>query len=502
MSIKCQFSELTFPNDPIYAIAAGKYVAEIAKKIGFSAKDVRKIECGLNKAVIAIINYSFDPEERATLGLTCELIATGIQITLKDKGLPFGDTLTQHDVDSAVDDATANFRAHVIQLKKYVDEVSLHNLGHKGKEIVLVKHLTPKTITDYYAECELEPYDIPGTTSETSDDNETYTVRRMRVSEAVEVSKTVYRAYGYSYAREFMYFPEKIVALNESGQLQSAVVIVGDNTIAGHCALQYWEANPRVAEMVAGVVKPEFRSRGYFAKLAEFLMNEAAGKALLGIFVHTVSNHTYSQKTGHRAGLHDCAIRLGLVSPTTVFKGFSDTLHQKLSILIQFKYMSKPSSLTLHLPESHQNMVALIYQNLGASHCFSLNCKNGKAGPQSKFKIQMVTPLNFARITVEKYGKNIVAEIRAELKALCYKKIEAVNLYLNLFDPLTAVMTEEFEKMGFFFAGVMPGGLAVGDALILQYLNNVPIDYSQIKITSDIAQRMLAYIKNLDPNTG
>jgi serine/threonine-protein kinase RsbW len=502
MSIKCQFSELTFPNDPIYAIAAGKYVAEVANKIGFSAKDVQTIEHGLNKAVIAIIDYSFDPEERATLGLTCELIATGIQITLKDKGLPFGDTLMQHDVDAAVDDATAKFRAHVIQLRKYVDEVSLHNLGHKGKEIVLVKHLTSKTITDYYAECELEPYDIPGTTSETPDDNETYTVRRMRVSEAVEVSKTVYRAYGYSYAREFMYFPEKIVALNESGHLQSAVVIVGNNTIAGHCALQYWEANPRVAEMVAGVVKPEFRSRGYFAKLAEYLIREATNKALLGIFVHTVTNHPYSQKTGHRAGLQDCAIRLGLVPPTTIFKGFSDPLHQKLSIIIQFRYLNAPSRLVLNLPEGHQAIVAAIYRNLGVAPEFSANSPELSRDTRSEFKIQVVAPLSFARIAVEKYGENIVTEIRAELKALCYKKIEAVNLYLNLFDPLTAVMTEEFEKMGFFFAGVMPGGLAVGDALILQYLNNVPIDYSQIKITSHMAQQMIAYIKSLDPNTG
>jgi serine/threonine-protein kinase RsbW len=101
---------------------------------------------------------------------------------------------------------------------------------------------------------------------------------------------------------------------------------------------------------------------------------------------------------------------------------------------------------------------------------------------------------------VEKYGNKIVAEIKAELKELCYKKIEAVNLYLNLFDPLTAVMTEEFEKLGFFFAGVMPGGLAVGDALILQYLNNVPIDYSQINITSPIAQQLVAYIQSRDPN--
>jgi serine/threonine-protein kinase RsbW len=322
----------------------------------------------------------------------------------------------------------------------------------------------------------------------------------MKTSEAVEVSKTVYRAYGYSYAREFMYFPEKIIALNESGQLQSAVVIVAGDTIAGHCALQYWEENPGVAEMVAGVVKPEFRSRGYFARLTEFLMREAADKALLGIFVHTVTNHIYSQKTGHRAGLKDCAVRLGLVPPTTIFKGFTETLHQKLSIIIQFRYLDAPSQLSLYLPSDHREIVAAIYRNLGAIPDFPSDTAVSNPNPKSEYKIQVVAPLSFARIAVEKYGNKIVAEIKAELKELCYKKIEAVNLYLNLFDPLTAVMTEEFEKLGFFFAGVMPGGLAVGDALILQYLNNVPIDYSQINITSPIAQQLVAYIQSRDPN--
>jgi hypothetical protein len=72
-------------------------------------------------------------------------------------------------------------------------------------------------------------------------------------------------------------------------------------------------------------------------------------------------------------------------------------------------------------------------------------------------------------------------------------------LYLNLSDPQTAHHTEQFENIGFFFAGILPC-TKVGDALILQYLNNVPIDYEKIKTKSEKGSELLAYIKNLDPN--
>ncbi len=43
--------------------------------------------------------------------------------------------------------------------------------------------------------------------------------------------------------------------------------------VAGHCALYYWEDNPRIVEMVAGVVNPEFRSHGCLIKLTQYLNN-------------------------------------------------------------------------------------------------------------------------------------------------------------------------------------------------------------------------------------
>jgi serine/threonine-protein kinase RsbW len=500
MSIKCRFSKLIIPNDVLHAKATGKYIAEIAKEFGFDDRDIQAIDTGVNDATRAIIDYSFEPGEQTNLEVSCELIATGLKVTIKDKGLPWGETLPESGENADATDGTSKFGQQVFQLQMYMDEVSLHNRGHQGKEIVLIKHLSSKTITDYYAECELEPYELSRPENNTDAEVHQYVVRQMKPSEAVEVSKTVYKAYGYSYAREYMYFPEKINALNESGEIHSAVVVTGDNRIAGHCALQFWEENPRIAELAAGVVKPEFRSRGYFAELTEYLINEAQNKDLLGVFVHTVTNHTISQRTGHRVGLQDCAIRLGLVPTTMSFKGFSDEIHQKLSILIQFRYMNIPSELTLYLPDSHRPIVTAIYENLGVTPEFSNKSVTPMPDHRSKFKIQVVGTLKFARITMESYGRNAAREIKAELKELCYKKIEAVSLYLNLFDPLTAVMTEKFEELGFFFAGVMPGGLAGGDALILQYLNNVPIDYDQINISSDIARRILSHIKKHDPN--
>ena len=59
-------------------------------------------------------------------------------------------------------------------------------------------------------------------------------------------------------------------------------------------------------------------------------------------------------------------------------------------------------------------------------------------------------------ISVEQYGENILNEINYDLKRLIKQKVEAVQLYLDLADPLTSVLCSEFEKMGFFFCGTLP----------------------------------------------
>ena len=49
------------------------------------------------------------------------------------------------------------------------------------------------------------------------------------------------------------------------------------------------------------------------------------------------------------------------------------------------------------------------------------------------------------------------------------------------------------EMLGFFFAGIIPE-MFDGDALRLQYLNNVDIDLEKAQITSDFGKELLAYV--------
>jgi anti-sigma regulatory factor (Ser/Thr protein kinase)/GNAT superfamily N-acetyltransferase len=501
MESSCEYSRIEIPNDPKYASAAAKYVVEIARILGFERQEMNSIETGVRKAIETAIEYSFEPGERATLELSCERTATGIKVAIKDKGLPFGETISALNAADSEADAASTLGKQVFRLKEFMDEVQLYNRGRAGKETVLIKHLKSKTITDYYAECELEPYEAAQAELSPDRPGGECAVRPMRPSEAAEVSKTVYKTYGYSYRNDYVYYPEKIIALNASGRIHSAVAVSGNGEIAGHCALQNWKENPDIAEFAAGVVKPEFRSRGCFAKLTAYLLNRARSEGIRGVFDQAVTNHTYSQLTGLRSGLNDCALLLGLVPPTTIFKGFSEKLSHRLSMVMQFKYLQRPSPDKVFVPAHHKDMVAAIYKNLGMAHNIETTRQAHLKNPDSVFKVNVVTPLNYAQMIVTQYGSNIVQEVGAELKALCLKKIEVINLYLNLFDPGTAQLTVELEKFGFFFAGLLPGGQAAGDALILQYLNNTPIDYDAIRLESDMAKMIFSHVKEYDPNS-
>jgi serine/threonine-protein kinase RsbW len=147
-------------------------------------------------------------------------------------------------------------------------------------------------------------------------------------------------------------------------------------------------------------------------------------------------------------------------------------------------------------------MIAALYKEMGIRSKIkkAAPAKTKKTAATSIVKIRQIASMRYARMIIEGYGRNIVSELRSKVKEICRQKNETINLFLNLSDPLTGTYAPQFEKLGFFFAGILPGGFNNGDALILQYLNNVPIDYDAIQVKSAIAQKLLAYVREQDPN--
>jgi len=326
----------------------------------------------------------------------------------------------------------------------------------------------------------------------------------MNSQDAAEVSKTIYKTYGFTYPHDYVYYPEKIIALNDSGRVFSAVAVAGDEEIAGYGEFRYWQENPQIVEMARGVVKPEFRALGCFRSMTRFLLDEAKSRSIKGAFGEAVTNHTVSQHTVHGFGFKDCALRLALVPPNTRFKGMNAKITYRVSMLVNFLYLQPPVAHTLkvYAPRRHKDMLAALYKELGVSPQMkkALPAKAQKAAGASVVKIRQVESMSYAGIIIDHYGGNIVGELSARAKEICLQKTEIINLYLNLSNPLTGTYAAQFEELGFFFSGLLPGGFSNGDALILQYLNNVPIDYNAIQVESAIARKLLAYVRKQDPN--
>lgn len=114
--------------------------------------------------------------------------------------------------------------------------------------------------------------------------------------------------------------------------------------------------------------------------------------------------------------------------------------------------------------------------------------------------VKLSRSLNLARIRIERYGRNVVELLREQTRALCRQNWGAIHLLLDLTDPATAHFANRFEELGFFFAGVLPCGLPVGDVLLLQYLNHLAVSYESIRTESAFAGRLAAYVRRCDPS--
>ncbi len=525
MDIQCDYSRLSIPNDITYLSAASNYVGEIAAKFGFDSQDRGAIEAGIREVLGRIIHYSFEPFEQAGIEISCERVPEGLKVVITDQGLPLDPNRPPTGREGCLPDAgqdacSAGEEVSWVELfSKYMDEVYFQGLGSRGKQTVLIKYGKDRGIEDYFQACELGQYaPVP---QEKHAEAARFLIREMAPSEAVEVAKAIYRAYGYSYAVEHLYYPERIEEYNRQGFMLSMVAVTEENEIAAHGALVRRERWPKIVEMSQGVVKPEFRGQGCFNLLSEHMVEKARSLEYTGVFSRAVTVHPYSQQTLHRLGFRDCALTLGYGPQYHSYKGIREKLDQRLTLAMSFMYLREPPKRAIYPPPHHRDKILKLYNHLGFEPQVrtpdpriavrgrrvpgeDLSMAGRNACPTCLEETGSVNSWYYARpgfgeMEVERFGRDTVSEVRRNLREMCVSKVEFIDLWLDMSDPAVFYLTEEFEAMGFFFAGILPGAGA-GDALILQYLNNMPLDYEEIQLESSMARELLAYIKEHDPN--
>ena len=488
--------KLTFPNNPEYAFLVQQFVREIAKTIGFGGSSLNQIDIAIEEAVSNVVVHTHD-EENPTFDILCEKIGGGIKITLKEMGIPFDpEKLKKYELSNDPNTlGTSGLGIYLIQ--KVMDGLWFKNLGIKGKETIMVKYLPGNAAKSECPECPEIIHQEPKVISEKI----AYDIRGMQEDEAIEISRCAYKTHGYTFFDDHIYYPERLVEMIKTNQMISGVAVTKDNTFMGHAAFLYQHPEAPIAELTFVFVNVEYRGQGALNRLVEYLYNVPKTRVLKGIYAYAVTNHLFTQKSMLKFGINDCGILVATSPNSWKFKGISDDTTQRISTVLSFKYMTPPRKQTLFVPEHHHEMIEKLYRNIGADNEFVV-IKNQEISfeePCAVIESELNELESCAEIAVLKYGQDAFRQVRILLKNFCIQQVAAIQLFIRLDDPLTCQMTAEFEKLGFFFAGILPES-RMGDVLILQYLNNVEFDYDKMHILTDLAKELSAYIKARDPN--
>ncbi len=497
---KHHFFKMTLPNDISYLPVVQLSVKEVATKFGFDGDAIYKIEIALEEAVINVVKHAFEADEVSTFDVICEQLPLGMKIIVKEKGMPFDpNRLPVYNPMGNLEEAdSGGLGIHL--MRELMDEVSFRNLGPDGKETHLVKYLQHKNIREYFEASELVAHTEIGKASSVVDERIPFIVRRMEPREAIEISKGAYKSHGYTFFDSHIYYPDQIVELNRTGEMVSVVAVTDNGSFMGHAALHYPHPGAETAELTFIFVNPEYRSQGCMGKMLDFLFETPKKHRLRGVYAFAVTNHVYSQKTMLRHGLKDCGIELATSPATWVFKGIDGDDSQRMSVVLSFRYLEEPSPIILFPPVRHRQIVEDLYRKIGSRNLCASPLESDRQFREEKTLLETVVYASEgnAEIFVKAYGSDVIRQVRSIVRELCLEQISAINLFLSLEDPLTFFMTTEFERMDFFFSGIMPM-TSVGDALILQYLNNVAFDYNKVIAYSDTGKEILQYIKQNDP---
>jgi len=457
-------------------------VRSAAAELGLAEAVLPGLELAVEESFVNAVEHAFAPGEQGRIRVTVERRPGQVVVGVEDRGLPFDLARAQKGDQAGLG---------VILMKAYADEVRFLNLGKQGKRVELVKDLVFDDVCAYLPEgaapgspeTDAAPLDTP------------LTVRLMRPEEAAELSRCVYRSYGYSYAGEHLYFPEKVKELLAGGLMHSCVASAPDGEIAAHLALCVVEPNARVGETGQAVVDPRFRGRGLFKQTKTFVSEFARRKGMLGVFSESVTIHPYTQKGNLSLGARETGFLLGSIPQSMKFKAIHDQEQpQRQTALLFYLRVNQEPERIVYAPERHEAMIRRICERNGLRRTVAGAGVETAPPASARLDVTVRPEWGQAFLRVTEVGRDLGELVEVHLNELRLRKIDCIYLDLPLSQPGTRVLCGDVETLGFFFAGVIPELAADGDVLRLQHLNNVRVEPDEIRVGSDFAGDLLDYI--------
>jgi serine/threonine-protein kinase RsbW len=400
-------------------------------------------------------------------------------VAVEDQGLPFNFSKFKPNENQGLG---------LLLMRTFADEIKFMNIGRNGKRVEFSKNLYYEAIK----QSQPGEKEIP-----VAAQDERLSLRIMQPEDADKMARCIYRCYGYTYGWEFIYYPEKVKELLQSGYLTSCIYTNSEDEIIGHFAMIRPDPTDIVGETGMAVTDPRYRGRGLFKKMKLFMAEYAGKNGIHGFYSEAVAVHPYSQKGNLSLGARETGVLLGLSPATMKFKNIEKEEKTKRTSAVFFFYKILEGPVyKVFLPFHHKAIIKKIYE-IGKlrRNIIEKPEKPLKITGKSKIDVTVKPERGFAFMKIIHFGSDLVDLVKFRLRELCFRRMYCIYIDLPLSNPASQRFCASLEMLGFFFAGIIPEKHN-GDVLRLQYLNNVEVDLQEIVTASEFGEELANYVRD------
>src|SRR5918912_17383 len=419
------------------------FVRRAANQLGLRDKVAEHLDRAVGTVCRNVIDHAFETDEEGRYDVHVLRRPGQVVIAIEDRGLPFDYVPLQDGGDTTLPDMLH---------RSFADEIRFVNLGRRGNRVELVKHLPHADVREHLSENEHHRTTrAPAAPKDTS-----LEVRMMRPEESFELSRCVYRSYGYSYDWDDIYYPERIQTLQESGLMHSCVAVTQEGEFVGHLGLTLEHPDSWVGEAGQAVVDPRFRGHHLFEKMKTFLTKRAKEWGMYGLYSEATAVHPYSQKGNIRLVAKETGYLLGYIPASVSYRDIGEVREGRRGSVALFymKANAEPARM-VSPPAVCQEIIWRIIEHNGLRRTVE-NTSSPEVPSSSRLSANVRHVHNLAFLRVEEPGADLGEVVSTRLRELCLHRVDCIYVDLPLSHPATAQGGAGLGDLGFFFGGILP----------------------------------------------
>lgn len=418
------------------------FIQSTAQVFGASEKERSELSLAAEEAAMHIIESCPPDNAEDVFEIACHVLADGLEYVFQNLGLPLNvEALPQYD---AADPEASVAGLRLYLARKMVDRLEFINRGRQGWLTKIHKKIQNLCTLSTVIQPESAGAPAGGLTASIAGS-----------ADAWDIVQLAYLTYRYSYAKDYLYYPEQLAAEIESKRMVSAIVRTAAGTLIGHTARILDADCPKIAEIGAIMVHPDYRQSPALLMMKNAMLRyQDEYTANIQLYVGILATaHPLSQRIAAREGYKPFSLWLSSTEPRR-YLGIQTSAGRE-SHLYAVQAVRKPAPFPIHVPELHTELSAQLF----ASADLPAVVDSAVAAPVDKRTVWSLScnqEHGRARLVAQNYGADFVASLRVQSHQLLAEGVKTTMLLLPAWQRPPKDLEEQLAIQFYLFCGFIP----------------------------------------------